>query len=53
MFHLSDPVTGRVFSGVIDLDKFSQERLDQCYRTEQGKGFKDYNFALELEGSHP
>mgnify|MGYP001580043723 CR=1 FL=1 len=49
-FTYQDPATGRVFSGVIDLDKFSQERLDQCYRTEREKGFKDYNFALELEG---
>ena len=52
-FTYQDPVTGRVFPGVIDLDKFSQERLDQCYRTEQEKGFKDYNFALELEGFAP
>ncbi len=49
-FTYQDSVTGRVFPGTIDVNKFTQERLDKCYRTATEKGFKDYNFALELEG---
>jgi hypothetical protein len=52
-FTYQDQVTGRIFAGVIDLQKFTQERMDQCYRTEPEKGFKDFNFALELEGYTP
>ncbi|HLD79703.1 MAG TPA: hypothetical protein VJA18_04025 [Candidatus Nanoarchaeia archaeon] len=52
-FTYQDPITGRAFPGVIDVNKFTQERLDRCYRTENERGFKDYNFALELEGYAP
>lgn len=52
-FTYQDPVTGRIFPGVIEVNKFTQERLDKCYRTEKEKGFKYYNFALELEGYTP
>ena len=52
-FTYQDETTGRVFAGVIDLQKFTQERMDKCYRTEPEKGFKDYNFGLELEGYTP
>ena len=52
-FTYQDLATGRIFAGVIDLKKFTQERMDQCYRTEPDKGFKDFNFALELEGYTP
>lgn len=52
-FTYQDPVTGRIFPGVIDVNKFTQERLDKCYRTEKEKGFQEYNFALELEGYAP
>src|SRR3989344_1420644 len=52
-FTYQDPITGRAFPGVIDVNKFTQERLHRCYRTENERGFKDYNFALELEGYAP
>jgi|SRR3989338_286363 len=52
-FTYQDPVSGRVFAEVIDLQKFTQKNLDKCYRTEPAKGFEDYNFALELEGYTP
>lgn len=52
-FTYQDQVTGRIFAGVIDLQKFTQERMDKCYQTEPEKGFKDFNFALELEGYTP
>ncbi|MDO8510835.1 MAG: hypothetical protein Q7S55_01590 [Nanoarchaeota archaeon] len=52
-FTYQDPTTGRIFAGVIDLQKFTQERMDKCYRTEPEKGFTDFNFALELEGYTP
>lgn len=52
-FTYQDPVTGRIFPGVIDVAKFTQERVDQCYRTKKEKGFKDFNFGLALEGYTP
>lgn len=52
-FTYQDPVAGRIFAGIIDLQKFTQERMGNCYRTEPEKGFKDFNFALELEGYTP
>jgi len=52
-FTYQDQATGRIFARVIDLQKFTQERMDKCYRTKPEKGFKDYNFALELEGYTP
>ena len=52
-FTYQDEATGRIFAGVIDLQKFTPERMDKCYRTEPEKGFKDFNFALELEGYVP
>ena len=51
-FTYQDPASGRIFAGVIDLQKFTQERMDKCYRTEPEKGFQDFNFALELEKIH-
>ena len=52
-FTYQDETTGRIFAGVIDLQKFTQQQMNKCYRTEPDKGFKDYNFALELEGYTP
>lgn len=52
-FTYQDPATGRIFAGVIDLQKFTQEWMDTCYRTEKDSGIKDFNFALELEGYTP
>lgn len=52
-FTYQDSLTGRIFPGVIDLNKFTQERLDGCYRTEKEQGYKDYNFGIELEGYGP
>ena len=52
-FTYQDPASGRIFAGVIDLQKFTQAQLDKCYRTESEKGYENYNFALELEGYTP
>lgn len=52
-FTYQDPVSGRIFPGVIDLNKFTQEGMDLCYRTEKEKGFNDYNFGLQLAGFNP
>ncbi len=41
---------GRVFAGVIDRTKFTQSRMDACYKTEGETSFSDLNFGLELEG---
>lgn len=52
-FTYQDPVTGRVFAGMIDLQKFTQTQLDACYKTHSETGNQDFNFALELEGYTP
>lgn len=49
-FTYQDSITGRIFPGTIDLSKYTQERLNLCYQTEKEKGFKDYNFGIQLEG---
>src|SRR3989344_6128590 len=41
-FTFQDTNKGRGFPGVIDVSKFTQERLDKCYSTEKEKGFKDF-----------
>jgi len=50
-FTYQDPVTGRIFPGVIDVTKFTQARMDQCYRTQNEQGFKEFNFGLALRTS--
>lgn len=42
---------GIVIPGSIDSDKFTKERLNQCYATEEKKGFKTFNFRLQLEST--
>lgn len=46
-FAYQDEFTGRVYPGVIDLDKFTKERLDSCYSTGED-GRYDINFQLTL-----
>ena len=52
-FTYQDETTGRIFAGVIDLQKFTKERMGKCYLTNQDTGTKDFNFGLELEGFTP
>lgn len=40
---------GVVMPGVIDLEKFTKERLQACYMTEPREGIKTFNFRLELK----
>ena len=40
---------GVVMPGVIDLEKFTKERLQACYTTEPREGIKTFNFRLELK----
>ena len=49
-FTYQDSVTGRVYPGIIDIDKFSQERMDDCYRTDVDTGYEQMNFGIFLEG---
>ena len=48
-FAYSDPVNGRVYPGVIDINKFTKEQMNKCYFTEEKEGYKDYNFGLSLK----
>lgn len=42
---------GIVTHGTIDLNKFTKDTMNQCYSTEEKKGFKTFNFRLRLESS--
>lgn len=48
-FAYQDLETGRVYPGVIDLAKFNQQTMDDCYKTEEEKGYEEYNFRLLLK----
>lgn len=48
-FAYQDPITSRVYTGTIDLEKYTQENLDKCYYTEEDTGHETYNFGLLLE----
>ncbi len=49
-FAYQDSETGRVYPGVIDLSKFTNEQMNlSCYHTESEKGYEDYNFRLKLQ----
>lgn len=42
---------GAVMAGVIDVEKFTKERLQSCYNTEPREGIKTFNFKLELKNA--
>ena len=48
-FAFQDSVTGRVYSGIIDLNKFNDKQLRKCYLTPDKEGIKTFNFRLKLE----
>ena len=47
-FAYEDPVSGRVYEGVIDLSKFTQGQLNSCYVTGDD-GHEYFQFELVLE----
>ncbi len=51
-FTYQDEKNGRIYPLVIDLSKFTQKRMGNCYATSEDPkiGFKQFNFALELSG---
>lgn len=50
-FAFVDEHTGVVSPKTMDLQKFTAERLNQCYSTDPEKGFKTFNFRLKLEST--
>ena len=44
-----EDLAGHVVQSSIDMDKFTQERLDDCYFPGGKQGFRDITFGLELE----
>lgn len=48
-FAVVDENTGTVMTDSIDLNKFTKETMDKCYKTEQEKGIKTFNFRLLLK----
>lgn len=48
-FAYQDPETGRVYPGIIDLSKFTNDQMNlSCYHTESEKGYEEHNFRLKL-----
>lgn len=47
-FAHQDPVTKQTILGTIDLSKFTIERLNKCYSTNQETGHREMNFHLQL-----
>ncbi|MBT6762247.1 hypothetical protein HOA92_04355 [archaeon] len=46
-FAYSDPVSGKVYPGVIDLEKFKDSRMDTCYFTGvDGQDFFQFELSL-------
>jgi len=43
-----DNFTSEVYSGVIDLEKFTSEQIQKCYYTGEEEGYKYFNFELTL-----
>lgn len=44
-----DPVTFRVYPGMIDMNKFSDEHVkESCYKTDDATGHRDFNFEIIL-----
>lgn len=51
-FALKDENTGRVYAGIIDLKRFNQTVLNECYLTEEtAKGIRSLNFKLILKNN--
>ena len=48
-FAYKDADSGRLYPGIIELNKFNNETLNECYQPEAEKGYIDYNFGLELK----
>lgn len=48
-FAYQDKETKITSNGIIDLTKFNEKQLYNCYHTEQNEGFRDFNFKLVLE----
>ena len=47
-FAYQEPSTGRILHSVIDIDKFTEEQMNQCYSTAGSGGIKTFNFRLSL-----
>jgi len=50
-FALQDNISKKVYPGIIDLDKFTDERLMDCYPLSFESGHKERNFRLLLTGT--
>ncbi len=48
-FTYQDKETKITSTSIIDLTKFTQQQLYNCYHTQQEQGFNDFNFKLVLE----
>ncbi len=44
-----EDVSGRVHPGIIDASKFTEEQMKKCYSVPEEKGYREFNFELELQ----
>jgi hypothetical protein len=51
-FAYQDPITKRVYSGIIDLEKFNENQMNNCYLTEKEQGHQQLNFKLQLQNKN-
>lgn len=49
-FAYEDEISGRIFPGVIDLSRFNEETLGECYKS---GSIKNFNFQLVLDDKMP
>lgn len=47
-FAYQDSLTKRIYPGIIDLSKFTEDQLHRCYNTNLETGGQDFNFRLQL-----
>ncbi|MEW5896785.1 MAG: hypothetical protein AB1668_03785 [Nanoarchaeota archaeon] len=50
-FAYVDENTGRVYSDIIDLKKFNEDNMNNCYKTGDLQGLYSFNFRLNLTAS--
>ena len=50
-FAYQDPRSERVYPGVIDISKFTEEQMKKCYPVPEENGYKEINFELELKNA--
>ena len=51
-FAYTNPDSIKIKENSIDLNKFKQENMDDCYKSDSRRGHKTFNFRLQLIGQN-